>query len=1147
MPLSSKTLFRLLLLLFLLSWSALAPAQETRNPTPDTATVTTQELMDLRAALHAGRDRLTTMLEAIDTGPAQAWLEGSPSERLTERVQATADSDAENALWRTALEYERAGTERLRAALERARRALEAEQRLDAAERRLAEPLEARVTRSPPEDRPVSRIDEAIAELERRRTRILLEQEQKRQLLASLEAEAEAPPETLEPLLGEETDETAAELPDQPEDESLAEALAAREQARLRHTDARILAAQLDNATLLPRMELLRLELQVLDIEQRWLNQRLAQLTRELSERTDAALRTLRDDLRRLTERTPDAADRFEPEIQSLLRRIDQVAEIQERIRILQAQRERYTRIESDLSQTLASVRERLEIGGLTDVLGGLLMDEQRRLRDLLDLGLVQNDLERELSRSRLRDITLREELRDLPSVSSEIGEDSAAAKIRRLQRELITMQLQAEEMLTDQLRQTELRLRAAVLQVEELSQLLRESLLWWPSHPPVGTEWSARVPDALEALTDPVYREEIRSALTQVTVGRPGGSALTLLLAGVLLLSARHTRRQLARLAELTSHRFTDRIGLTFQALGWSLLRALPIPLVLASTGLRLQQLPDIGPGIEILATVMFSTALWWLVGHLALLFTAKNGVGTAHLEWNPRVVARLRRNLAWYLPIQLLLIALVALAVGHPEEPVADVLGRAGLLASVVVAAVLAWRMLAPWGDAEAATHQQRRRRLTRVALMGYALFLAGLTLGGYLITVATLLAHTINTAVLVAGVWLGYSVTARYVALCETRLLIQRMREQRANASAPGGPVGTAAATIDTAPEPYLSVENINQQTHTLLRVMAGVAIVLGLFWVWSDVLPALTWLDRVTLWSRTIAVGETEILTRVSLQDLLLAVFLGVLFTLAARNLPGLVEILLARSTRMDAAGRYTATTLLRYGLAVVAVISVFSLLGLRWSELQWMVAALTLGLGFGLQEVVANFVSGLIMLFERPVRVGDTISIGEYSGTVTRIRTRATTIMDWDNREIVVPNKNFITERLINWTLSDTTTRIVLPVGVSYDADIDEVMETLDSIAHNHPLVLKDPEPTVLFLKFGESALSFELRVYVSQVDERLGTISELHQAIIREFRRRGIRIAYPQMDLHIRDMPPIAEPGGRGERMQDQPDTPPPG
>jgi potassium efflux system protein len=222
--------------------------------------------------------------------------------------------------------------------------------------------------------------------------------------------------------------------------------------------------------------------------------------------------------------------------------------------------------------------------------------------------------------------------------------------------------------------------------------------------------------------------------------------------------------------------------------------------------------------------------------------------------------------------------------------------------------------------------------------------------------------------------------------------------------------------------------------------------------------------------------------------------------------------------------MDSAARYTVTTLLRYAIMVVAIVSVFSLLSLRWSELQWMVAALTLGLGFGLQEVVANFVSGLIMLFERPVRVGDTITIGEFSGTVARIRTRATTVIDWDNREIVVPNKNFITERLINWSLSDTMTRIVLTIGVSYDSDVDLVMQSLKEIAEQHPLVMKDPAPTVLFLKLGDSALNFEMRVYVAQLRERMETTSDLHRAIIRVFRERGIEISFPQMDLHIRDV-----------------------
>src|SRR5690606_17953363 len=285
----------------------------------------------------------------------------------------------------------------------------------------------------------------------------------------------------------------------------------------------------------------------------------------------------------------------------------------------------------------------------------------------------------------------------------------------------------------------------------------------------------------------------------------------------------------------------------------------------------------------------------------------------------------------------------------------------------------------------------------------------------------------------------------------------------------------------------------------------------------------ILPALTWLDGFTIWERTIVTGDQqEVISAVTLQDFLVAALLAGLFLMAARNLPGLVEILLMRATDMDPSDRYTVSTLLRYTMIVIMVISVFPMLGLRWSELQWMVAALTLGLGFGLQEVVANFVSGLIMLFERPVRVGDTITIGEFSGTVARIRTRATTVIDWDNREIVVPNKNFITERLINWSLSDTMTRIVLTIAVSHESDVDLVMQSLKEIAEQHPLVLKDPAPTVLFLRLTDSAFSFELRAYVNQLRERLETTSDLNRRIIAVFRERGIKIAFPQLDLHVR-------------------------
>jgi potassium efflux system protein len=178
--------------------------------------------------------------------------------------------------------------------------------------------------------------------------------------------------------------------------------------------------------------------------------------------------------------------------------------------------------------------------------------------------------------------------------------------------------------------------------------------------------------------------------------------------------------------------------------------------------------------------------------------------------------------------------------------------------------------------------------------------------------------------------------------------------------------------------------------------------------------------------------------------------------------------------------------------------------------------------MTVGLGFGLQEIFANFVSGLMLLFERPIRIGDTVTIGEISGVVSRIRIRATTITDWDRKELVIPNKEFITGKVINWTLSDSTLRIIIPVGIAYQSDTELAEQLLYKVARAHENVLSDPPPRVYFMGFGDSALQFELRVFVASVDLSMSTRHDLNKAIDHEFRQAGIEIALPQRDIHVR-------------------------
>jgi potassium efflux system protein len=220
--------------------------------------------------------------------------------------------------------------------------------------------------------------------------------------------------------------------------------------------------------------------------------------------------------------------------------------------------------------------------------------------------------------------------------------------------------------------------------------------------------------------------------------------------------------------------------------------------------------------------------------------------------------------------------------------------------------------------------------------------------------------------------------------------------------------------------------------------------------------------------------------------------------------------------------LDAGARYAARAIARYLIAIAGTMLGFGALGLGWSDVQWLVAAMTVGLGFGLQEIFANFVSGIILLFERPIRVGDTVTLGTTTGTVSKIHTRATTITDFDRKELVVPNREFITGQLINWSLSDPILRVVVDVGVAYGSDVALTEAKLLEVAKECPYVLKDPEPSVLFDAFGSSSLDFQLRAFIAGFDDWLRTRHELHTAIDAKFREAGIEISFPQRDLHLR-------------------------
>lgn len=450
------------------------------------------------------------------------------------------------------------------------------------------------------------------------------------------------------------------------------------------------------------------------------------------------------------------------------------------------------------------------------------------------------------------------------------------------------------------------------------------------------------------------------------------------------------------------------------------------------------------------------------------------------------------------------------------------------------------------------------------------------------GYFYTASQLLQRVESTIALLLLVLLVNGVLLRWLFVARRRVAVEdarRRREQIVTADtdsrdpSSGGPTESSLPPLD---EDKVDLPAISLQSRQLFRITVWLLAGVGLYAIWADALPALRMLDRVEIYpqQRLIAVDEISTIpllehTRdtattpsqpgapapdrapdavdplgvplpglglpvedatsepaeplvITLSDVGAAIIVLFATILAFRNLPGLIEIMVLQRLPLDAGARYALSTVLRYLIALIGIAAASNAIDISWSSIQWLAAALTFGLAFGLQEIFANFISGLIILAERPIRIGDTVTVGNVTGTVTRIRMRATTIMDWDRKELLIPNKTFITGDVINWTLSDPVLRVSVPVGLGYAEDLRKAERTLLDVAARTSNVLADPKAYVVATAFADSSINMELRVFVPHIDHMLTVRHELHMGITDAFRAANLEIAFPQRDLHIR-------------------------
>ena len=821
----------------------------------------------------------------------------------------------------------------------------------------------------------------------------------------------------------------------------------------------------------------------------------------------------------------------------------------------------------SQLSERMLGVRQQLSIAGSSDAIGPILLEERRNLPDVSQYQRNAGQLQQRLIQARLEQYRGNETLhqvRDEQGTLKKIAE-GFDPQWTETQRQAVTAELgpllASRQALLEKLGGSYANLITGLVALDDVQRKLAEQarlygelldrhLLWVRSSSPLNAEWLSNFGLALDWLLEPAHWWEVWQNLSRGALNRPELAALGGLLLLALLYYRRPLIRRLTEGVDLIGDVRRDSFGLTARALTITVLLALPWPFLLAGLAWLLKVSGNAAEFSQGLKDGLFAAAAIVLNITLLRQLCRPRGIAIAHFGWAEAGCRHARRHLYWFVWVGSLSALLVQLCDAQADPLYSNTLGRLAFFGGMLALAALLGRVLSPTqpligalADSYTKTLIWRTRYAWYWGVVGSYLFLALLALSGYYYTALQLRGRMMWTAWLLLGLLVLVNLFVRWLNISQRRLALQRaLAKREAQLAARATKEATLPSGESIPPEllqvPDLDLTTINEQTRGIMNLLVWLGLGFGLWQIWEGLVPAFAVLNEIALWQQTLQSAAGSQVVDITLGSLLVAAVLLVLVGLMAHNLPGVLELVVLRRLTVDPGNRNAIITIVRYLIVGVGLVVALSIIGVNWERVQWLVAALSVGLGFGLQEIFANFISGLILLLERPIRVGDTVTLGDQSGTVARIHIRATTLVDWDRKEIIVPNKTFITSALINWTRNDSITRIIVPVGVSYDSDPARVHDLLLEVATSHPLVLNDPAPAVLFLKFGESALEFEVRVFVRELVNRLSLTHELHSRIIAVLRANQIEIPFPQREVYLRGWPkhinsseaPTAEP-----------------
>ncbi|MFQ2822752.1 miniconductance mechanosensitive channel MscM [Aeromonas allosaccharophila] len=900
----------------------------------------------------------------------------------------------------------------------------------------------------------------------------------------------------------------------------------------------RIQMLELEQLSAQQRNDLGKLKLQELNLaiadEDEWQASLLTQQNQLRREKTEQAL----EESERLRKQlTTDMPLLLEQQQQNQALSI-QLGTLEDQIERVQDEQRSVDKNLFELNELVNSVREQLEWLQISNAYGENLRSKLSDLPPLFPLDKLESAIvnarmakyQYESEQDGLKDTRLlRNKLLAEEEVTLDRPQLSVLDNLLKARRQLLTRLNDASDTLIQEQTRLKLLYSRQNSKIDEIREISASHLFWMPDVRPFTPQVMLGIPAALTLAFNPDNWLQLPYAIAE-------NNPLSLTLAGIGLLVlawswfklARHLNQYCDHIAPRIGKVTQDKFSLTSRLLLRSLLASLPLPaMVLMVRGLLegAWQYPFAVAVARGLGEIWFLLLALVMARHLTL----EKGILIHHFRWPRERVQQVWNQFRTLLLVLIPSFFVQGMANSYQEHAFYDSLGRMAFMIGALwlllfFARLNRERLPLTWGQSDMTKPHLLHHFIWNSLMLAPLLAVIG-ALFGYFYTSRILLRQLELSLLMGLGCLLVYYLARRWMLIQRRRLAFERAKNKRAEILAQRGRDDNqeelSSEIPDVVEETELDLDTISAQSLGLVRTLLMLGFTMLVVVQWSDLNSAFSFLSNIEVWQVSSKIGGIEQLSAITLQDLMLTAFVFILTVVTARNLPGLMELTLLQHLSLSPGTGFALTTTSKYLVILIGALTGFSMLGIDWSKTQWLVAALSVGLGFGLQEIFANFVSGLIILFEKPIRLGDTVTIRDLTGTVTKIKTRATTIVDWDRKEIIVPNKAFITEQFINWSLSDAITRVKLRIRIGLTRDPKLVQRILEESIQASTLVLETPTPEVFLIEFTDSALIYEIRLYVNNMDHRMPITHEVHSLVLEKMQQQGLTLPHQQIDIHL--------------------------